>query len=45
MSILVLWLRRGALSETAGAVTVPVEVVAANGDFIVTDDGLTITVG
>ena len=44
MSILALWLKRGALSETAGAVTVPIEVVADNGDYIVTDDGLTITV-
>ena len=44
MSILVLWLKRGALSETAGTVTVPIEVVTDGGDYIVTDDGLTIVV-
>lgn len=44
MSILVLWLKRGALSETAGTVTVPIEVVTDDGDYIVTDDGLTIVV-
>ena len=44
MSILVLWLKRGFMSETAGTVTVPVEVVTDDGDYIVTDDGLTVTV-
>ena len=44
MSILQLWLKRGALSETAGGTTVPVEIVTDDGDYIVTDDGLTITV-